>query len=136
MREVCSLHPSARKNRASLLVIEEQIDIRILTRLAARRRPEQVQMRDAKPPQPGFVFFQYCYGVFALHDNSISDRILNYLKNIYIHSHLISSSTSGCAFDKPVDIAVIEAGRDHLRRRSAPAGDQLVRFSRFDRFVS
>ena len=39
-------------------VIEEQIHIRILVRVTARRRAEQVQMLDAKPPQFGFVFFK------------------------------------------------------------------------------
>jgi hypothetical protein len=38
-------------------VIEEQIDIGILTRLAASRRAEQIKMLDPKLPQLGFVLF-------------------------------------------------------------------------------
>jgi hypothetical protein len=48
-------------------MIEEQIDVRILARLAARHRPEQIKMLDPQPPQLGFVLPQFRYDFVALH---------------------------------------------------------------------
>src|SRR6516165_2319073 len=48
-------------------VVEEQIDVRILTRLAARCRPEQIKMLDPKLAQLGFMRSQFLYRVVSFH---------------------------------------------------------------------
>jgi hypothetical protein len=43
-------------------MVEKQVDVGIFPGLAARRRPEHVQMFDARPFEVGFVLPQAAYG--------------------------------------------------------------------------
>src|SRR5271166_916537 len=43
------------KAKLAFFVVEKQIDVRILARLAARRRAEQIKMLDPKLPQLGLM---------------------------------------------------------------------------------
>jgi hypothetical protein len=56
MREVCSF-TSINSKRPSLpfFVVEEEINVGILARLAARRRAEQIEMLNPKLPQLGLM---------------------------------------------------------------------------------
>ena len=51
----------------TLLVVEEQIDVRIIPRLIAGGRAEQVKMLDTEPPQLGLVLLQPGDDILALH---------------------------------------------------------------------
>src|SRR5260370_11904155 len=48
-------------------MIKEQIDIGIFTRLASRRRAEQIEMLDAEPLQFGFVLLELGNNFAAFH---------------------------------------------------------------------
>src|ERR1700761_340178 len=51
--------------KLAAFVVEEQIDVGILTSLAARRRAEQIKVLNAKPPQLSFMLFQFGYDFIA-----------------------------------------------------------------------
>jgi hypothetical protein len=55
------------KPERPLRMVKEQIDIRVFTCLASRRRAEQVEMLDAKSLQLGFVLLELGNGFTAFH---------------------------------------------------------------------
>jgi hypothetical protein len=55
------------------LIVEKQIHVGTVVRLATRRRAEHVKMFDAKPLQIGFVLLQSPHGFIAFHNNMIAN---------------------------------------------------------------
>ena len=58
-------HPSVEETELASFVVEKQIDVGVVACLAARRRPEQIQMFDAELFEIGFVLLQPADGFVA-----------------------------------------------------------------------
>jgi cold shock CspA family protein len=55
------------------LIVEKQVNVGIVTSLAARRRAEHIKLFDAEPFQIGFVPPQSAYGFIAFHGSIIAN---------------------------------------------------------------
>src|SRR5271166_5133503 len=55
------------KSKLTLWVVEKQINVGIVSRVATRGRAEQVKPFDAEPIQIGLVFLQSAYGFVSRH---------------------------------------------------------------------
>ena len=57
----------------TLFMVEKQVDVGIVPRLAACSRTEHVQTLDAEPPQIGFMRPQSADGVIAFHSLNLAN---------------------------------------------------------------